>query len=182
MGLGRTIIDRATLDAGVQRLAAGIASDFAGRDPILVGVLKGSIYFLADLSRNIPMPLRIEVLRASSYGNQTVSSGEIRITADVGCDLRGADVILVEDIIDTGLTIRHICAEFKRRGAASVQVCALLRKKTGKNDDIRAPWVGFEIDDVFVVGYGLDVAERYRNLPEIREYIPDPATETGSQP
>jgi len=174
VGLGKVVIDRAALEAGVERLAAAVAGDYAGHDPLFVGILKGSVFFLADLTRKIPFPSQIEFLTASSYGGSSTSSGEVRITADIVTDLRGRDVILVEDIIDTGLTIRHIFREFASRGAASVKVCALLRKKTAKNGGTPADYVGFEIDDTFVVGYGLDYDERYRNLPEIHEFEPNP--------
>jgi hypoxanthine phosphoribosyltransferase len=171
MGLGEIVVSREELEAGITRLAGEINRDYAGRDPLFIGILKGSIYFLADLTRQIDGPIEIELIRASSYGKATVSSGEVKIVAYVGCDVKGRDVILVEDIIDTGLTIRKIIAELLELGAKSVRVCALLRKRTGKNDDVSA-YVGFEIDDVYVVGYGLDAAERYRNVPEIRSFIP----------
>lgn len=173
MGLGRVIVDRRQIEAGIERIAAEINRDYAGKDPLLVGVLKGSLWFLADLSRRLDGPIQVEVMRASSYGHATTSSGEVKITADVGCDLKGRDVILVEDIIDTGLTLRKICREFEARGAASVEICTLVRKKTGRNNDISARYVGFDIDDVYVVGYGLDAAERYRTLPDIREFAPE---------
>jgi hypoxanthine phosphoribosyltransferase len=137
---------------------------------VLVGVLKGSIIFLADLCRAIDLPLEIEMIGVSSYGEATTSSGVVRITRDFARPIKGKHVLIVEDILDTGLTLKYLIENLKARDPESVKVCTLLKKEAKNQVDIKVDFVGFEIHDEFVVGYGLDIAERFRNLPMIAVY------------
>jgi hypoxanthine phosphoribosyltransferase len=139
---------------------------------VLIGVLKGSIIFLADLCRAIDRPLEIEMMGVSSYGEATESSGVVRITQDLIRPIKGKHVIIVEDIFDTGLTLRYLVDNLKAREPKSISVCTLLKKETKHQADIKLDFVGFKIPDKFVVGYGLDVAERFRNLPMVAIYKP----------
>jgi len=145
-------------------LAAQIAEDYAGRDLLLVGVLKGAMMVMADLSRALPFSVEIDWMAISSYGSGTRSSGVVRILKDLDADVSGRDVLVVEDIIDTGLTLSWLVANLESRGPSSVRVCALLRKPDAAALDVDVSYVGFDIPDAFVVGYGLDHAQRYRNL------------------
>lgn len=151
----------------VAELGAQIKQDFAGRNPLLVAVLKGACVFASDLMRAIDMPLAIEFIAISSYGNQTRSSGEVRLVKDLDVGVEGRDLIVVEDIIDTGLTLSYLLENLRSRGASSVSLCALLDKHERRERDVEINYVGFKIPDAFVVGYGLDFAERYRNLPYV---------------
>jgi hypoxanthine phosphoribosyltransferase len=153
--------------ARVRELGAAITCDYAGRRLVIVCVLKGSFVFAADLTRAIELPLRVDFLGVRSYGTGTESSGVVQITQDLSRPIEHDDVLLVEDIVDTGLTIAHLIDLLKTRGPASVKVCSLLRKPARTRIDVSIDYVGFSIDDRFVVGYGLDFAERYRNLPYI---------------
>lgn len=139
---------------------------------VLIGVLKGSIIFLADLCRAIDMPLELEMMGVSSYGEDTKSSGVVRITQDLSRPIKDKNVLIVEDIFDTGLTVKYLVENLKARGPKSVKVCTLLKKETSNQVDIKLDFVGFKIPDEFVVGYGLDVAERLRNLSMIGVYQP----------
>lgn len=151
----------------VAELGAQIKQDFAGRNPLLVAVLKGACVFASDLMRAIDMPLAVEFIAISSYGNQTRSSGEVRLVKDLDVGVEGRDLIVVEDIIDTGLTLSYLLENLRSRGASSVSLCALLDKHERRERDVEINYVGFKIPDAFVVGYGLDFAERYRNLPYV---------------
>jgi hypoxanthine phosphoribosyltransferase len=152
----------------VAEIGAAIARDYGdGRVPHLVCVLKGGCLFLSDLIRAIESPLTVDFIAVSSYGERTSSSGEVRVTKDLDHALDGRDVIVVEDIVDTGLTLAYLVDSFRRRGARSIRVAVLLDKRARRRVDVAIDYVGFEIPDQFVVGYGLDDAERYRNLPYI---------------
>ena len=148
------------------RLAEAIDADLAGRPVLLVGVLKGSIFFLSDLARRLRGPVTIDFLQASSYGAAHRSSGNVRMVGDLAIDVTGRHVVVVEDVVDSGRTLSKILALLRTRSPATLRVCALLRKR-GAPSDPPVDWVGFEIDDRFVVGYGLDLAEEYRNLPYV---------------
>ncbi len=161
------LITAEQIAARVRELGAQIHADYKGRKVVLVCVLKGSFVFMADLVRAIPENVAIEFLGTRSYGNGTESTGVVQITYDLGRPIEGEDVILVEDIIDTGLTIAHLYELLKTRKPASVKVCALLHKPARSRVEVPISYLGFTIEDKFVVGYGLDWAERYRNLPFI---------------
>ncbi len=162
------LISPEELQARVQALAREIERDYQGRTPLLIGVLKGSFIFLADLVRYLEnLDVRIDFLAVSSYGAATESSGEVQILKDISLPVEGEDVILVEDIVDTGLTLRYLWDLFQQRHPRSLRICVLLDKKERRQVEVPVHYVGFEIPDRFVVGYGLDWAERYRHLPGI---------------
>lgn len=151
----------------VKELGTEITRDYAGRNPLLIGVLKGACFFLTDLLRAIDTRVGIEFMAISSYGASTRTSGEVRILKDLDVPVEGRDLIVVEDIVDTGLTLSYLLANLKSRGAASVKLVALLDKFERREREVEIDYLGFQIPDDFVVGYGLDYAERYRNLPFI---------------
>ena len=151
----------------VSELGAEIARDYAGRNPLLLGVLKGACIFISDLMRAMDIPLGMEFMAISSYGSSTRTSGEVRIVKDLDVPIEGRDILVVEDIVDTGLTLSYLLANLHSRGAASVKLAALLDKHERRLRPIQIDYLGFTIPDAFVVGYGLDFAERYRNLPYI---------------
>jgi hypoxanthine phosphoribosyltransferase len=160
----RELISRARIEARVAELAAQITREYTGRSLVLLSVLKGSFVFAADLARAIALPLRVEFLGVRSYGDDTTSSGVVQITQDLTRPVDGDDVLLVEDIVDTGLTLSYLREQLRSRNPASVKVAALLHKPARVKREVEIDYLGFTIDDVFVVGYGLDYAERYRNL------------------
>ena len=162
-----TLISAEQIAARTRELGAQIAKDYSGRPLVLVGVLKGSFVFLSDLARAIDAHLRIEFLGVRSYGEGTTSSGVVQITQDLSRPIEGEDILIVEDIVDTGLTIAHLLDLFRTRHPASVKVCALLHKPARARVEVQVDYLGFTIEDRFVVGYGLDWSERYRNLPFI---------------
>ena len=166
-GVSEVLIDEAALAARIRELGAEVARDYAGRDLLLICVLKGAIFFLADLMRSIDLPLEIDFMAISSYGASTDSSGVVRILKDLDASIEGRDVLIVEDIIDSGLTLSWLMKNLSTRNPASLQVCALLRKPDATKVDVEVAHVGFDIPNEFVVGYGLDYAERYRDLPFI---------------
>jgi hypoxanthine phosphoribosyltransferase len=161
------LLSEERIQSRIKELGASIASDYAGRNPLLIGVLKGACLFLSDLMRAIDLRLGIEFMAISSYGMSTRTSGEVRILKDLGVPVEGRDILVVEDIVDTGLTLSYLLANLKSRGAASVKLVALLDKVDRREREVPIDYVGFQIPDHFVVGYGLDFAERYRNLPFI---------------
>src|SRR5687768_12726747 len=162
-----TLFTAEAISHRIRELGADIARDYAGRNPLLIGVLKGACTFLSDLMRAIDMPLAIEFMAISSYGASTRTSGEVRIVKDLDVPIEGRDILVVEDIVDTGLTLSYMLANLKSRGATSVRLVALLDKYERRERDVEINYIGFKIPDAFVVGYGLDFAERYRNLPYI---------------
>src|SRR6266851_284859 len=153
--------------ARIKELGAEITRDYAGLNPLLIGVLKGACFFLSDLLRTIDTRLSIEFMAISSYGSSTRTSGEVRIMKDLDVPIEGRHILVVEDIVDTGLTLSYLLANLESRGAASVKLAALLDKYERREKDVKIDYLGFKIPDHFVVGYGLDFAERYRNLPFI---------------
>jgi hypoxanthine phosphoribosyltransferase len=155
------------VQARVAELGAQLAADYDGREPVLVSVLKGSIIFLADLVRAMPIPLSIDLMEVSSYGTSTESSGQVRILKDLSTSIEGREVIVVEDIIDTGLTLNYLLRYLHERSPASIRICCLLDKPARRLAPIEIDYRGFTIADRFVIGYGLDYGERYRNLPYI---------------
>lgn len=155
------------VQARVAELGAELAADYAGRDPVLVSVLKGSIIFLADLVRAMPIPLSIDLMEVSSYGASTESSGQVRILKDLSTSIADREVIVVEDIIDTGLTLNYLLRYLHDKGPASIKICCLLDKPARRLAEIEIDYRGFTIADRFVIGYGLDYGERYRNLPYV---------------
>ncbi len=165
--LGEIVVGAATLQARVAELGATITADYQGRAPLLIGVLKGAAMFMSDLTRQIALPLEIDYMAVSSYGNATRTSGVVRIVKDLDIDLTGRDVIIVEDIVDSGLTLSYLRRTLAARGAASLEVCALLVREGLQKTDQDLRYVGFRIPPKFVIGYGLDFAERYRNLPYV---------------
>jgi hypoxanthine phosphoribosyltransferase len=169
---GRVIVDADELQQRVSELGKEITSDFADDPPLLVGVLKGAFMFMADLSRAIDLPVEFDFMAVSSYGSATRTSGVVRIVKDLDIDLTGRRVLIVEDIVDSGLTLSYLRKNLLARGPSSLDVCALLVKQGLQRNDPDLRYTGFKIPPVFVVGYGLDAAERYRNLPYIVEYLP----------
>jgi hypoxanthine phosphoribosyltransferase len=168
--LGDVIVATDVLQARVAELGDEITKDYEGRAPLLVGVLKGAFVFMADLARNIRLPLEFDFMAVSSYGSATKSSGVVRIVKDLDLDLTDRHVVLVEDIVDSGLTLQYLRKNLLARHPASLEVCALLLREGLQKTDVELRYVGFRIPPAFVLGYGLDVAERYRNLPYICEY------------
>jgi hypoxanthine phosphoribosyltransferase len=168
--VGRTVVDEAELAARITALGKEISADYADDPPLLVGVLKGAFMFMSDLARAIDLPVEFDFMAVSSYGSATRTSGVVRILKDLDVDLTGRHVLIVEDIVDSGLTLQYLRRNLVARGAASVEVCALLVKEGMQREDPQLRYVGFRIPPEFVIGYGLDVAERYRNLPYIAVY------------
>ncbi len=168
--IGRQVIEAEVLAARVDELGASITADYAGRRPLLVGVLKGAFVFMSDLARAIDLPVEIDFMAVSSYGEATESSGVVRIVKDLETDIEGRDVILVEDIVDSGLTLKYLRSLLGDRKPASLEICALLVREGANTGDVR--YFGFPIPPDFVVGYGLDVAEHYRELESIRVFDP----------
>lgn len=163
--LGRVVVGERELRERVRELGRAITADYEGRSPLLVGVLKGAFMFMADLARAIDLPVEFDFMAVSSYGSATKTSGVVRIVKDLDLDLSGRDVLLVEDIVDSGLTLNYLRKNLLARSPASLEVCALLLKEGQQKVEPDLRYVGFRIPGEFVVGYGLDVAERYRNLP-----------------
>ena len=151
----------------IQELGRQITRDYAGLNPLLIGVLKGACFFLSDLMRAVDTRLSVEFMAISSYGSSTRTSGEVRIMKDLDVPIEGRHILVVEDIVDTGLTLSYLLANLKSRGAATVKLAALLDKFERRQKEVTIDYLGFKIPDEFVVGYGLDFAERYRNLPYI---------------
>ena len=163
----RTLIPSEELQARVDQLAAEIALDYQGMRPVLICVLKGAIFFIADLTRRLDFDLELEFMAVSSYGASTESSGVVRILKDLDTDIEGRHVLIVEDIIDSGLTLQYLTKSLWSRNPASVEIVTLLSKPSRRTADLPCKYTGFEIEDEFVVGYGLDYAEKHRNLPFI---------------
>jgi hypoxanthine phosphoribosyltransferase len=178
-GVGEILIERDALQERVAALGREVSADYANRDLLLIGVLKGAVFFMADLMRNVTVPCEVDFMAISSYGASTDSSGVVRILKDLDINIEGRDVLVVEDIIDSGLTLSYLMRNLEARGPASLEVCALLTKPDRREMDVPVRYIGFEIPDRFVIGYGLDFAERYRNLPYVavlsEELIPEGA-------
>ena len=168
----KVLVTKEQIESKVAELAAEIDQAYAGKDVLLIGVLKGAVMFMADLSRAMNIPVKMDWMAVSSYGSGTVSSGVVRILKDLDADVLGRHVIIVEDIIDSGLTLSWLVANLEARGAASVEVVALLRKPEAAKVEVPVKWVGFDIPNEFVVGYGLDYAENYRTLTGVAVLAP----------
>jgi hypoxanthine phosphoribosyltransferase len=165
--VGDILVQRDELEHRVRELAAEISRDYADRELLLVGVLKGAVFFLADLMRHLEVACEVDFMAVSSYGASTDSSGVVRILKDLDAPIEGRDVLIVEDIVDSGLTLSYLFRMLRARGPASLEVCALLTKPARREIDLPIRYVGFEIPNRFAIGYGLDYAERYRNLPYV---------------
>ncbi len=172
-GVGEVLIDEERLQARIRELGAELSADYAGRELLLVGVLKGAVFFMADLMRHLAVPCEIDFMAISSYGASTDSSGVVRILKDLDINIERRHVIVVEDIIDSGLTLSYLMRNLEAREPASLEICALLTKPDRREIDVPVRYVGFEIPNRFVIGYGLDFAERYRNLPYVGVLHPD---------
>jgi hypoxanthine phosphoribosyltransferase len=170
--LDEVLITSEQLQARIGELAAQIDADYAGRELLLVGVLKGAVMVMADLARAMHLPAQMDWMAVSSYGSGTKSSGVVRILKDLDADITDRHVLVVEDIVDSGLTLSWLVGNLRSRQPASLEVCAMLRKPAALRVDVEVAYTGFDIDDAFVVGYGLDYAERYRNLPFIGTLAP----------
>jgi hypoxanthine phosphoribosyltransferase len=171
--VGEVLIEEEPLRARIAELGTEISEEYAGRDLLLVGVLKGAVFFMADLMRELTVPCEIDFMAISSYGAATDSSGVVRILKDLDANIAGRDVLVVEDIIDSGLTLSYLMRSLSARKPASLEICALLTKPARREIDVPVKFVGFEIPNKFVIGYGLDFAERYRNLPYVAVLHPD---------
>jgi hypoxanthine phosphoribosyltransferase len=163
--VGEVLVGEEDLSRRVRELGEAISRDYAGRPLLLVGVLKGAVFFLSDLMRFIDIPVEVDFMAVASYGSATDSSGVVRILKDLDIAIEGRDVLIVEDIVDSGLTLQYLLRNLGSRNPASLEVCALLTKPDRRKVDLPTRYVGFEIPDRFVIGYGLDYAERHRNLP-----------------
>jgi hypoxanthine phosphoribosyltransferase len=161
------LVTKEQLEAKTAELGKRITEDYKGKELVLVGVLKGGFIFLADLARKIDMEVMIDFISVSSYGNSTQSSGVVKILKDIDMDITGKHVLIVEDLIDTGLTLQYLKELFNTKGCASVKLAAIMDKPDRRKVDLKVDYVGIEIPDEFVVGYGLDYAGKYRNLPEV---------------
>ncbi len=163
--IGEVLVPAEDLARRVRELAAEVSRDYRDADLVLIGVLKGAVFFVADLMRALAVPCEVDFMAVASYGSATKSSGVVRILKDLDAVIEGRDVLIVEDIVDSGLTLKYLLRSLAGRNPRSLEVCALLIKPGSRNVDLHLRYVGFEIPDRFVVGYGLDDAERYRNLP-----------------
>ncbi|MCR1899045.1 hypoxanthine phosphoribosyltransferase [Irregularibacter muris] len=161
------LIDATTLQKRIKELGQEISKDYKGRNLLLICVLKGAVLFMADLAQNITIPLEMDFMDVTSYGNSTQSSGEVRILKDLSSSIENKDLLIVEDIVDSGLTLSYLIKLFKNRGVKSIKVCSLLEKPARRIAKVDIDYIGFQVPDEFVVGYGLDFAEKYRNLPYI---------------
>jgi hypoxanthine phosphoribosyltransferase len=165
--IGEILVQADDLRARVVDLGHQVTRDYEGRDLVLIGVLKGAVFFLADVMRAIDLPCEVDFMAVASYGSATDSSGVVRILKDLDISIQDRDVLIVEDIVDSGLTLQYLMRNLGARGPASLEVCALLTKPERRKVDVPIRYVGFEIPDRFAIGYGLDHAERYRNLPYV---------------
>jgi len=165
--IGDTLVEADDLQARVRELGIEISRDYEGKDLVMIGVLKGAVLFLADLMRELDVPCEVDFMAVSSYGSATDSSGVVRILKDLDASIEGRDVLLVEDIVDSGLTLHYLLKSLGARDPRSLEVCALLTKPERRRVDLPIKYVGFEIPNRFAIGYGLDHAQRYRNLPYV---------------
>jgi hypoxanthine phosphoribosyltransferase len=173
--VGEILVQRDELEHRIRELAEEISRDYRGRSLLLVGVLKGAVFFLSDLMRHLDVNVEVDFMAVSSYGASTDSSGVVRILKDLDAPIEGRDVLIVEDIVDSGLTLSYLFRMLRARGPASLEVCALLTKPDRREIEMPIRYVGFEIPNRFAIGYGLDFAERYRNLPYVAVLEGEPA-------
>lgn len=171
--IDRVFFSESEIAAKVKELGAAISRDFKDKEPLMVGILKGSFIFMADLMRSIQVPCEIEFMAVSSYGNSTKTTGAVKITKDLNHDIEGRHILLIEDILDSGVTLSYLRNYLSGRNPASITICTLLDKPDRRKADIHADYYGFICPDAFIVGYGLDYAERYRNLPYIGVLKPE---------
>jgi hypoxanthine phosphoribosyltransferase len=169
--IGEILVQADDLQHRIAALGREISVDYAGKDLLLIGVLKGAIFFLSDLMRHIEVPCEVDFMAVASYGSATDSSGVVRILKDLDTPIEGRDVLIVEDIVDSGLTLQYLLRSLETRNPASLEVCALLTKPARRKAELEAKYIGFEIPDRFAIGYGLDHAERYRNLPFVAALV-----------
>jgi len=169
----KVLLTREQLEKRVKELGEELTEKFDGEEPIFIGVLKGSFIFMADLIRNVDLKCSMDFMAVSSYGNGTTSSGEVKINKDLNEDIAGRHVVIVEDILDSGVTLNYLCGYLKNRKPASITLVTLLDKPARRKSPVKADFVGFEVPDEFVVGYGLDYAEKYRNLPFVGVLRPE---------
>ena len=172
-GVAEVLIDEDDLQRRIAELGDEISADYRGRDLLLLGVLKGAVFFMSDLMRRLTIPCEIDFMAISSYGASTDSSGVVRILKDLDINIEGRHVLVVEDIIDSGLTLSYLMRMLESREPATLEICALLTKPERREIDVDVRYTGFEIPNRFVIGYGLDFAERYRNLPYVAVLHPD---------
>jgi hypoxanthine phosphoribosyltransferase len=172
-GVSKILVEEETLRARIAELGAEVSADYAGKDLLLVGVLKGAVFFMADLMRNLTIPCEVDFMAISSYGASTDSSGVVRILKDLDINIEGRDVLVVEDIIDSGLTLSYLIRNLESRNPGSLEICALLTKPARREIEVDVRYTGFEIPNEFVIGYGLDYGERYRNLPYVAVLDPE---------
>ncbi len=165
--IDRVLISSEEIQRRIKELAEAITEDYEGKEPVFIGVLKGAVMFMSDLLKNIPFHVVVDFMAVSSYGSSTETSGIVKIVKDLDMDIKGRHVLVVEDIIDSGLTLHYLLGILASRSPASLQVCTLLNKPARRKIDVPVAYIGFNIAPEFVVGYGLDFAERYRNLPDI---------------
>jgi hypoxanthine phosphoribosyltransferase len=168
--IGEILVQADDLQHRIRELAAEISRDYDGKDPLLICVLKGAVFFLSDLMRHIDIPCEVDFMAVASYGSATDSSGVVRILKDLDAAIEGRHVVIVEDIVDSGLTLQYLLRNLGARDPASLEVCALLTKPERRKVDLTPRYVGFEIPNRFAIGYGLDVGERYRNLPFVAAF------------
>lgn len=162
---GRPIVTQEQMRARIRELGRQISADYAGKDLVLVGVLKGAYAFYADLARAIRIPVRVDFIVVASYGSRAKTSGKVKLVTELTEDIKGKDVLLVEDIVDSGLTVQHLIKSLSRKKPRSIKVCTLLSKPERRVVDVQVEYVGFKIPNQYVVGYGLDYQQKYRNLP-----------------
>ncbi len=179
--LGEKLISREEIEAAVRRLAAAIDGELEGRPAVFIGVLKGCVYFFTDLTRHLSSVAELDFIQVSSYGHSTSSSGSVVLVKDITIDVRDRDVYLVEDIVDTGTTLADVITLIRARHPRSLRVVALLSKPSRRVVSVPIDHLGMEVEDVFVVGYGLDYAEKYRNLPDIHRLVLDAVPSAGSE-
>ena len=165
--IGEILVSAEALQRRIRELGEEISRDYVGKDLVLIGVLKGAVFFLSDLMRHITVPVEVDFMAVASYGSATKSSGVVRILKDLDAVIEGRDILIVEDIVDSGLTLQYLLRNLAGRDPRSLEVCALLIKPERRKVDLRTRYVGFEIPNRFAIGYGLDHAERYRNLPYV---------------
>lgn len=163
----KVLITRKEIDRVVARLASQISSDYAGKQPLLIGVLKGSFVFMADLIRQLDVPVEIDFVKLSSYGSAAESSGEVRVVQGLKAPVKGRNVLVIEDIVDTGITISFLLDYLRKKRVASLRLCALTDKPSRRKVPVSIDYLGFTVPDKFIVGYGLDLNEEYRHLPDI---------------
>jgi hypoxanthine phosphoribosyltransferase len=165
--IGDILVPAEALQQRVRELAGDVSRDYEGKDLVLIGVLKGAVFFLSDLMRHLTIPCEVDFMAVASYGSATKSSGVVRILKDLDAVIEGRDVLIIEDIVDSGLTLQYLLRNLGARNPGSLEVCALLTKPERRKVDLPTRYVGFEIPNRFAIGYGLDHAERYRNLPYV---------------